>query len=398
MNRTCVRWVMALALGVWPAACSSPPPTGSPDPDDLLPGWSSPTRLFDDDLRLVAGARLHAVGTNGAQVQHRSSTDEGAAWSSPRAIPGAGTLPIYGPLAAEGSTVYLMTVAGGSLQVQRSLDHGATWELPVVLHGFPGDETARVQLAAQGNAVHVFAGRAGATGNASFRVYYWRSTTRGLSFDPVRLLDLPGSALASPGGIAVEAGVVHIAYAELVLPGTLGHRARYLRSADNGTTWSAPVDMSGPGTNPQIRPRPRVVAGRVIVLWEEPLDHDQGRPYPNATRSSIRSAISADNGLSWQPPGEVASVAAAYANHPEIGVGPSAMIHVVYRISADQRTLSSADRLGYRASTDAGGSWLPAEIAIDDPSRETHPFNVVATSNQVHVASARGVYVRRGLR
>lgn len=398
MERTCVRWTIALTLGVWSGACSSAPPTGPPDPDDPSAGWSAPIRLFDDDLRLVAGARLHAVGTNGSQVQHRFSTDEGATWSSPRTIPGAGTLPIYGPLAAEGSTVYLMTVAGGSLQVHRSPDNGTTWEAPVALPGFPAVEAVRVQLAAQGDAVHVFAGRAGATGNTTFRVYYWRSTTRGVSFEPVRLLDPPGSAPASPGGIAVQNGVVHVAYAELVLTGTLGHRARYLRSADNGTTWSAPVDISGSGTNPQIRPRPRVVAGRVIVLWEEPLDHDQVLPYPNATRSSIRSAISADNGLSWQPPGVVASVAAAFANHPEIGVGPGAMIHVVYRISVDQRTLSSADRLGYRASTDAGASWLPPEIAIDDPTRETHPFNVVATSNQVHVASANGVYVRRGLR
>ncbi len=396
MKRPCVRWTMA--LGLWSGACTSAPPTGPPDPENPATGWSAPTRLFDDNLRLVSGGRLHAVGTSGTQVQHRSSTDEGATWSSPRTIPGVGTLPIYGPLAAEGATVYLMTVAGGSLQVQRSVDDGATWEVPVVLHGFPGDDAARVQLAAHGDAVHVFAGRAGATGDATFRVYYWRSTTRGLSFEPVRLLDPPGRAPASPGGIAVEAGAIHVAYAELVLPGTLGHRARYLRSADNGATWSGPVDISGPGTNPQIRPRPRVVAGRVVVLWEEPLDHDQGQPFPNATRSAIRSAISADNGLSWQPPGTVASVAGAYANHPEIGVGPGAMIHVVYRISIDQRTLSSADRLGYRASNDAGGSWLPAEIAIDDPARETHPFNVVATSNQVHVASANGVYVRRGLR
>jgi hypothetical protein len=59
--------------------------------------------------------------------------------------------------------------------------------------------------------------------------------------------------------------------------------------------------------------------------------------------------------------------------------------------------LSANDEMGYRVSHDYGATWCPYEIAIDDPSQETHPFRIVTTSGYAHVASANGVYVRRPL-
>jgi len=362
------------------------------------PGWTAPVRLFEDDMRLAAGARLHAIGRFGGAVAHRSSTDEGVTWSDAVVIPGAGVLPIYGPLAAEGSRVYALSRVGGALRVQRSTDDGLTWGAPVALTGYPADAADRVQMDAEGDNLHIFVGRAGAIPNASFKIYYWRSTDAGQSFGPVATPDASTVEPPSPGGIAVENGVVHIAYAAITDLGTLGHRARYLRSLDNGASWEAPVDVSGPGTNPQIRPRPRVRDGRVLVLWEEPLDHNQSEPYPNATKSDIRATISRDNGATWEAPKAVTSLPNDYENHPEVAVGPDGYFHVIYRISVDEKTLTFDDPMGYRNSMDYGATWGSHEIAIDDPSQETHPVNVVATAGYVHVTSPNGVYVRRPLR
>jgi len=362
------------------------------------PEWSAPEQLFANDLRLAAGTRLHAVGFTGSGIAHRSSTDEGATWSDPVAIDGAGPLPIYGPLAAEGSNVYVLTRTAGALRVQRSTDGGLTWSGPVALLGYAADPADRVQMDAEDDNLHIFVGRAGATPNATFKVYYWRSTDAGASFGDVATPDASIAEPPSPGGIAVENGVVHIAYAAITDIGTLGHRARYLRSLDNGATWLPPVDVSGPGSNPQIRPRPRVLDGRVLILWEEPLDHNQSQPYPNATKSDIRATISRDNGATWETPQAVTTLPTVYANHPEVAVGPDGFFHVIYRISADQKTLTITDPMGYRNSMDYGATWAAHEIAIDDPSQETHPINVVATNNAVHVASSNGVYVRRPLR
>ncbi len=362
------------------------------------PQWTAPVRLFEADMRLAAGTRLHAIGRVGNNIVHRSSTDEGASWSTPVVIPGAGVLPIYGPLAAEGSNVYVLSRIAGALRVQRSTDDGLTWSAPVALLGYAADPVDRVQMDGEGDNLHIFVGRAGAIPNASFKVYYWRSTDAGLSFSDVATPDASVVEPPSPGGIAVEDGVVHIAYAAITNLGTLGHRARYLRSLDNGVTWEPPVDVSGPGVNPQIRPRPRVLDGRVLVLWEEPLDHNQSEPYPNATKSDIRATISRDNGTTWEAPKAVTALPNDYENHPEVAVGPDGFFHVIYRISVNEKTLTNADPMGYRNSMDYGASWGPHEIAIDDPTQETHPVNVVATSGYVHVTSPNGVYVRRPLR
>jgi hypothetical protein len=397
-------------------ACVSSSPTDPPAdaPTDSLPveekdrekeqeelppfEWSAPIKLFETDIRLAAGTALHAVGVTAGGLVHRSSGDEGLTWSAGTAIAGGGELPIYGPLAAEGANVYLLSRSGGALQTRRSLDGGATWSAPVALQGYTADNDDRVQLATEGSFVHVFLGRAGLGGDPSFKIYYWRSTDAGGSFGPAVILDDNLVEQPAPGGIAVENGVVHVGYAAHTLPGPLGYRAKYLRSTDNGVTWSAPVDISGPGTNPQIRPRPRVLNGRVFVLWEEPLDYNQEEPFGNATISAIRINLSTDNGATWLGTRDVATVPDTYLNHPEVAVGPTGMFHVAYRMSVTQSVYSFADQIGYRLSKDFGASWDAPEIAIDDPSQESAAVNLVATSTYLHLASSNGVYVRRQLR
>ncbi|HKS05699.1 MAG TPA: sialidase family protein [Gemmatimonadaceae bacterium] len=386
-------------------ACASSAPTDGTPPESLPPDetppsyeWSAPTNLFETDIRLAAGTALHAVGVTGGALVHRSSTDEGRTWSAGNTVAASGELPIYGPLAADGENVYLISRSGGALRTRRSTDGGATWSAPVALQGYSADNDDRVQMAAEGSSVHIFVGRAGIGGDASFKIYYWRSTDAGQSFGSVRILDENPVDQPSPGGIAVENGVVHIGYAAITKMGPLGHRARYMRSPDNGVTWSAPVDISGAGTNPQIRPRPRVLNGRVFVLWEEPLDYDQQGPLGNATISAIRINLSTDNGVTWLGTRDVAAVPATYLSHPEVAVGPSGMFHVAYRMSAAQSSLSITDEIGYRQSKDFGANWRAPEIAIDDPTQESAAVNLVATSRYIHLASAGGVYVRRQVR
>jgi hypothetical protein len=387
-----------LALSV--VACGQATEPQQPNPASGPAEWSSPQFLSDASTRIAAGDQLHAVALANGGLVHRSSADEGGTWSAGTPIPAAGaSLPLYGPLAVVGSTIHVLTREGSALRMRRSLDAGSTWSAPSTLTGYSGDESDRVQVDTDGDYVHVFVGRAGAVPNSTFKNYYWRSADRGATWSGVTVLD-DAAGPPSPGGIAAENGIVHIAYAA-IRPGvgTLGHRARYVRSLDNGTTWSAPVDISGGSTNPQIRPRPRVVDGRVLVLWEEPLDHNPAAPYPNATRGQIRANRSLDNGATWRGTFDVTAVSGVYPNHPEIGVGPGALVHVAYRLSRDQATLTSADVVGYRLSTDYAATWGAHEVAVDLPAVETHPYNAVATRRFAHVVVGGGAFyhVRRTL-
>jgi hypothetical protein len=281
--------------------------------------------------------------------------------------------------------------------MQRSLDGGSTWSPPVALSGYSADGSERVQVDTDGDDVHVFLGRAGAVPDSTYKIYYWRSTNRGQTWSGITILD-DAAGPPSPGGIAAENGTVHIGYAA-ILPGvgTLGHRARYRRSTDNGATWSPPVDVSGGSNRPQIRLRPRVANGRVILMWEEPLNHDPVGPYPNATRGQIRANRSLDNGSTWLGTFDVTAVTGVYPNHPEIAVGPAGLVHIVYRLSQDQATLTPSDILGYRLSTDYGATWGLHETAVDLPGIETHPYNAVATAQHLHliVGNIRFYHVRR---
>lgn len=348
--------------------------------------WSAPVALYAASARLAAGTNLHCIAPGATGIEHRRSSDQGATWGSVTTIPSSSgeLVPLYGPIAVNGSTVHVLSRSGSSLVMRRSTDGGVNWSSSIALAGYSADASDRVQVDVDGVFVHVFCGRAGDVPDATFKNYYWRSTDEGVSWSGVTVLD-DVTGPPSPGGIAAEGGVVHIAYAA-ILPdvGSLGHRARYLRSADNGATWGSPVDVSGGITQPQIRPRPRVADGRVIVMWEEPSDHNSGAPYPNATRGQIRQNRSLDNGVTFEGVRSITAVSDIYPNHPEIGIdGPR--VHVAYRLSADQATLADTDRVGYRLSLDYGASWHPHEYAIDLPTVETHMYNAVPSADFAHL-------------
>jgi hypothetical protein len=128
-----------------------------------------------------------------------------------------------------------------------------------------------------------------------------------------------------------------------------------------------------------------VADGRVLVIWEEPLDHDPDRPVPNATRGQIRGNRSVDNGVTWQGTFDLTAVSGQYPNHPIVAVGPGPLMHVAYRLSQNQATSVPADEVGYRLSVDYGATWRSHEIAVDLPTAETHPYNAVTSAGFVHL-------------
>lgn len=366
--------------------------------------FSTPVRLFDDSLSLcIANGQLRAVGKVGSGVNTKFSADEGALWSaSTNLIPSATIpkLPLYQPYAADGNLVAIVTRESSALYLRVSNDGGASVGSRIKLIGYRADASDRCHVAVTGTDIHVFCGRAGIGADGTKKLYYWNSHDGGATVNPMQILDDETGGESGPGNVSAFGSLVCAGYAKRTSPGFLGVSARNKRSTDRGATWEDSLDISGGSANPQIRPRAHIYGESVMVGWEEPLDNDPNATGANATRSNIVINRSLDGGVNFLGPQAITNVTDAYVSHPEFFIqGP--LIHALYRISTDQASNNDYhdqnDILGYCMSQDYGESWGPGVIAVRDPLKEDHPFQILATNNYVHIVSMKARYARASI-
>ncbi|TML11736.1 MAG: exo-alpha-sialidase [Actinobacteria bacterium] len=227
------------------------------------------------------------------------------------------------------------SVGGGALQVIWSNDGGSTWTAPVTVVGsFIRD--VQVTVGPDGKVFIATMNEGGgglnprtnimemsANGGAS-----WSSVNMGASFPA------PGVALCSSnsyfvnmypqywrhmgwGDVAVgPSNVVHYAYAQHGAGADKGD-IYYVRSTDNGLTWSPPLRLDADGgTRGQWQPSVAVTpAGHVFVSW-----YDQRNTSGDDLQRFGR--LSTDNGASWQPAAPVSDVTYAVPTQPDPNIQP----------------------------------------------------------------------------
>jgi hypothetical protein len=211
------------------------------------------------------------------------------------------------------------SLTNGPLQAVRSTDDGVTWSAPVTLSARPGGGANRpVQLTGSpGTSGTVFAQSMdeGGGGLANRINYIHRTTDGGATWTQIQ----QGPAFPAPGSgtcpantfFAIIPGpwrhqgwgepgvgpnnVVHYAYAQHGAGADQGD-IMYIRSTDNGTTWSAPLMLNTDapaGTRAQWMPSLAVNAqGTVLVGW-----YDRRNTANNDYQRFVRS--STDNGVTW---------------------------------------------------------------------------------------------------
>ena len=177
----------------------------------------------------------------------------------------------------------------------------------------------------------------------------------------VRVLPLPEGALV-PDVMMDGAGVLHMVYG-------LGDDVWYVRSADNGRTFSLPVKVNTVGkvTLTMGERGPKLALGEVKMLtnarvrvWE-PSIHvvwaDQWSPgvqvYPRYSRSL-------DGGRTFEPPRALASLS-GIDGLTVAADGEGTVVAFFHQVSPAQQEIPQAHRLYLARSTDNGATFGPEE-------------------------------------
>lgn len=339
------------------------------------------------------GNRVHVVGHIGGYLVHRSSQDNGVTWSAPTVIaPAANNFPMqYGGLFVQGDTVYLLTAEGNMgptaqhVDFRKSTDNGQTWSNPIRITQ-PGLKLRRARIVASGHYVHV----AGLGTEKDGFVAYFRSTNGGATWEPgVKLAD----GLGEYGGgqtIAVDGNTLHIPYTK-VRNGVGGGDTYYLRSTDNGQTWSQPVYIGekSPTSDRQARAQVAAADGRAIVVWQRE-GRFTGDKLP-ADRLGYNRSL--DGGRTWLGPKILPGDTGVDREHHQIWMTSGGGLHVAWSHGSPDDASSPT---GYMFSPDYGATWKDREIAMSTGDRANAPHGIAAGANWVHIiAELGGWYVRK---
>lgn len=221
---------------------------------------NEPTVVFNPRARknLVAGSHFFPAGA-GIQCVAYTSSDNGATWSAPSAMPmltpaSSCSDPVlaYSP---DGSRVYYayMDIKGGDydIVVSHSDDNGMTWSPPVIaLNGIPPAVYDKPWVGThiddgQSNWVYVTATHFTPTDD---HIAFTRSLNQGVAWSSPTFLDTAVSPVVVQGSRPTGGmgGEVLVAWYNSSADGFLSgsFKIRTARSGNNGATFDAPVDAA----------------------------------------------------------------------------------------------------------------------------------------------------------
>src|SRR5204863_2582213 len=144
---------------------------------------------------------------------------------------------------------------------RKSTNNGANWSNPIRITK-PGQEIRRANIVAVGNTVHVFGGQSGAGGYGT-GIYYFRSTNGGANWESGKLLYANADASARMAG---DGTTVHVCFGAKLTPNSFGGRSSYMRSTDNGVTWSEPVPIGEDSSQSEVQARQQIGAAEAHVF------------------------------------------------------------------------------------------------------------------------------------
>ena len=332
----------------------------------------------------ASGNFLHAAFGDGS-VNYFRSTDEGKTWSSPVYI-GSGTLYLDNPLFADGTNLYIIYVrnartltdfagprAVGDIFIRASHDNGQTFDPEQQLTSAQG--AFRISISASGSQVHV--AWMDYRSNATWHIYYRRSTDGGRSFEAERILaNGTNSVGAERPEISAAGTTVHLAWMDARnnkpackigsgAPIPVCTDVYYKRSLDGGATWSEDLMISR-GTIYGGRPSLASSGLNAAVAYDDGYD-DLGNVKQFLTQSK-------DNGKTWTAPVQLSSSPGPNTHSSIIFSGMS--INVAWFNEVPQ-----SSKIYFRSSPNNGLTWSSEDVISMSSGSADTPMVSVTNAN-----------------
>jgi len=339
------------------------------------------------------------TGLGARAILAARSTDAGATWSAPAALPfsacGGGTGPGAGfdrasdpwvSFAGNGVVIasalafsaggYLASGGLSAVLVARSTDGGVTWSTPVAVQTDQNPGTTgpfyfndRDSVTADPSNGHVYLvwDRLTTDATASVPTYLARSTDAGATWSTRSIYDPGAGNEAFNNQIAILPNGDLLDFFTL-FTGALTTSLQVIRSTDGGLTWSTTpfvvanpmtsVGTTNPITNGSIRDSALMAqvaadpaSGNVAAVWQQ--------MFASGAFDGIALSVSKDSGATWSAPKQINGVKTAGAFSPTVRYLPGGVIAVTYYDLRDFVTGSSV--LGTDAwlteSSDGGTTW-----------------------------------------
>jgi hypothetical protein len=322
--------------------------------------------LLCDPYQNIHAFWVERIG-QGAAIFTRN--DVGGAWSNPARVLAtpAGYPAHLAAVIAAGEAVHLLwtsAVRGALMYTRAPLSRAAdpaAWKEPTVL---ARDVDSGSLTADSTGVLHVIYG----TSDFEARVHtvaYVRSTDDGQTWSEPRTalaLNTPVASTAVTPAIAVDGtGRVHVTWEVRSYEYGAYSRIGYVRSTDHGGSWSAPLELGASET------RPGVAIPAVFAFGDDEIHLTYDVP-------DRLHQWSSDGGATWSTPTRILSLGAAFGGANQLTKDSAGALHVVAAVNNGV----------YHATWD-GETWSSAD-AIDRRDIDPHHQQIVACrGNQLHV-------------
>ena len=223
-------------------------------------------------------------------------------------------------------------------------------------------------VAVSGDVVHVVWYDGVTVGEGTWKIFYKRSTDKGVTWSENVNLTNDGIIAYNPA-IAVSGAVVHVVWYD-DRNGTGNYQIFYKRSLDNGVTWGADVQLSN--TIDRVGHTSIVASGlNVNVVWSEGVEYSIGNNW------EIYHKRSTDGGTTWGVITRLSNTASS-SYMPAVAVSGS-VVHVVWYDDTPGNW-----EIYYKRSTNGGVTW-GADTRLTNNSAISQYPTLAVSGSVVHI-------------